>query len=214
MQFLNPQISSVTCTLIFHPAGTAGSATDPSRVITLAAGQLFSSDDMVAAMGQSGTGSFDVRVPADQNGPVILTRLYNDAGAAGTSGLTEPPIAISDGATTPNLLTRGVTGYLITPRDVSRTRFNVGVRTLFSGASITVRVLNASGVAINTVTKTYTANYFEQTDAATFTGVTITSDETIQVSVNSGGAIIYGSTTDNTTNDPAIQFVYGFSAVL
>jgi hypothetical protein len=56
------------------------------------------------------------------------------------------------------------------------------------------------------VTKTYQPNWFEQPSAsALFDGATIPANAIIQISVSSGSAIIYGSTTDNTTNDPAIQ---------
>ncbi len=215
MQFFNPQTSgSMICKLVFHPAGTAGSTADTTRLVTLDPGEIFSSPDVVAAMGQSGLGSLDISVPAGQSVPVILTRVYNDEGVDGTSSLTEEPIPVSDGiAINTNLLARGVTGFLVTPRDPARTRFNIGVRTLHSGATIQVTLRNSEGVVLRNVTKTYTANYFVQTDAATFLGVAINGDESIQISISSGSAIVYGSTTDNTTNDPAIQFVYGIFAI-
>jgi hypothetical protein len=30
----------------------------------------------------------------------------------------------------------------------------------------------------------------------------------VEVSVSTGSAIVYGSSTDDTTNDPSVQFVY------
>jgi hypothetical protein len=215
MQFFNPQTSgSMTAKVVFHPAGIAGSASDTTRLVTLDPGEVFSTDDVVVAMGQTGTGSLDISVPAGQGIPVIVTRVYNDQGSAGTSGLTEEAVPVSnDVALNTNVLARGVTGYLVTPRDPSRTRFNIGVRSLQSGATIQVTVRNSDGVVVRTVTRTYTANYFVQTDAASFVGGPIAGDESIQISVSSGSAIVYGSTTDNTTNDPAIQFVYGVFAI-
>lgn len=215
MQFFNPQSNgSVTCKLTFHAAGTPGASTDTTRLVTLAPGEVFSTPDVVAAMNRSGLGSLDISVPAGQSVPIILTRVYNDAGAEGTSGLTEKPIVISDGISIgEELLARGVTGFLVTPRDPAKTRFNIGVRTLYSGATITATLKNSAGVTIRTITRTYTANYFVQTDAATFLGGPIAGDETIQISISSGSAIVYGSTTDNTTNDPAIQFATGIFAI-
>lgn len=215
MQFFNPQTSgSMTAKVVFHPAGVAGSASDTTRLVMLDPGEVFSTADVVVAMGQSGTGSLDVSVPAGQGVPVILTRVYNDAGAAGTSSLTEEPVPVSgDVAINTHLLARGVTGFLVTPRDPEHTRFNIGVRTLYSGATIQVTLRNSAGVVVRTVTRTYTANYFIQTDAASFVGGPIAGDESIQISIGSGSAIVYGSTTDNTTNDPAIQFVYGVFAI-
>lgn len=215
MQFFNPQTSgSMACKLVFHPAGTAGSAADTTRLVILNPGEVFSTADVVVAMGQTGIGSLDISVPAGQNVPIILTRVYNDAGAEGTSGLTEEPIVVSqDIAISTKLLARGVTGFLVAPRDPVRTRFNIGVRTLYSGATIHVTVRNPDGVVLRTATRTYTANYFVQTDVASFTGGPITGDESIQITVSSGSAIVYGSTTDNTTNDPAIQFAFGVFAI-
>jgi hypothetical protein len=216
MQFFNPQTSgSLTCKLVFHRTGVAGSAGDTTRLVLLDPGEVFSTADVVAAMGQSGIGSLDISVPAGQSLPIILTRVYNDAGAAGTSSLTEEPVPVSDGVEigTP-LLARGVTGFLVTPRDPSRTRFNIGVRTLCSGATIQVTVRDDNGTVVRTATRTYTANYFVQTDAETFTGGPIAADQSIQISISSGSAIVYGSTTDNVTNDPALQFVRGIFAVV
>lgn len=215
MQFFNPQTSgSMTMKVVFHPSGIAGSTADTTRLVMLEPGEVFSTADVVAAMGQTGTGSLDISVPSGQSVPVILTRVYNDAGAAGTSSLTEEAIPVStDVAIQTNLLARGVTGFLVTPRDPERTRFNIGVRTLYSGATIQVTLRNSAGVVVRSVTRSFTANYFAQTDAASFVGGPIAGDESIQITISSGSAIVYGSTTDNTTNDPAIQFVYGVFAI-
>ena len=43
--------------------------------------------------------------------------------------------------------------------------------------------------------------------AASFLGGPIGANQSIRFTIDAGSAIIYGSTTDNTTNDPAIQFV-------
>lgn len=216
MQFMNPQpAGSMTVKLVFHAVNTAGSTADTTRLVTLDPGEVFSTGDVVAAMGQTGLGSLDISVPAGQAVPIMLTRVFNDAGADGTSSFTEQPVAVSD--TTDlgtSLLARGVTGFLITPRDPSRTRFNVGVRTLYSGATIAVTLRNSNGAVVRTGTKTYTANTFVQTDAATFVGGPVDADQSIQISITAGSAIVYGSTTDNTTNDPAIQFATGLYGVV
>jgi hypothetical protein len=216
MQFFNPQSTgSMVCKVVFHPAGTPGSTSDTTRLVILDPLEVFSTADVLAAMGQSGSGSIDISVPANQSVPVILTRVYNDAGAAGTSSLTEPAVPVSDAVQVgTKLLSRGVTGFLVAPREPARTRFNVGVRTLYSGATIQVTVRDRNGVLIRTVTHGYTANYFIQTDGTTFVGGPLTGDESIQISLTSGSAIVYGSTTDNTTNDPAIQFVEGTFAII
>lgn len=215
MQFFNPQTSGeLTCALVFHKAGVAGSSADTTRLVTLDPLEVFSTADVVAAMGQTGIGSLDINVPAGQRVPIILTRVYNDAGTAGTSSLTEDAVPVTAGIEVgTHLLARGVTGFLVAPRDPVKTRFNIGVRTLHSGATMTITVRNADGVLVRTVSKTFTANYFVQADATTFLGGPLLGDETIQISIGSGSAIVYGSTTDNTTNDPNIQFAIGVFAI-
>jgi hypothetical protein len=215
MQFFNPQTTgSLTCKLVLHKAGEAGSTADTTRLVMLDPLEVFSTADVVAAMGQTGIGSLDISVPAGQSLPIILTRVYNDGGTAGTSSLTEDAVAVSGNVEVgTRLLARGVTGFLVAPRDPVKTRFNIGVRTLCSGASISITVRNADGVLVRTLTKTFTANYFLQTDAATFLGGPLLGDETIQITIGSGSAVVYGSTTDNTTNDPNIQFATGIFAI-
>lgn len=214
VQFFNPYSTAAICKVVFHRAGTAGSTGDTTRLVNLAAGEVFSTADVVAAMGETGLGSLDISVPAGGSIPIILARVYNDEGAEGTSGLTEVPIETADTiGIGKEYLARGVTGFLVTPRDPAKTRFNIGVRTFYSGAVITARLKNSAGVTIATVTKTYTANYFTQVSAESFLGTPIAGDQTIEISVSSGSAVVYGSTTDNTTNDPAIQFVRGVFAI-
>jgi hypothetical protein len=101
----------------------------------------------------------------------------------------------------------GATAVLLTPTDVTHTRFNIGVRTLFSGATFTATLRNQDGTVVTSVTKTYAPNYFEQVSVESFLGgVTIGANQMIVIQVSDGSAIIYGSTTDNVTNDPSVQF--------
>ncbi len=127
----------------------------------------------------------------------------HDAGAAGTAGLTEDTIDPADARVINTLFT----AFLVTPADPSKTRFNIGVRSGFAGAALTAVLRDTNGVTIRTVTKTYQPNWFEQVDSTSFFGGTaIGGNESIAITVTSGSAIVYGSTTDNTTNDPNIQF--------
>lgn len=207
MQFFNPQSTgSTTCKLVFHPAGAPGSNSDNARLVILDPGEVFSTADVVAAMGQSGIGSIDLWVPAGQNVPIVLARVYNDAGPLGTSGLTEPPVPTADPAVGSMLLGQGSIAYLVAPRDPAKTRFNIGYRSLHSGAVIDVTVRDKAGVTLKTLQLRVVATYFRQDQASQLLGVTLKGDETIELSVASGSAIVYGSTTDNVTNDPAIQF--------
>ena len=190
--------------LIFHPQGAVGSASDPSLPISVPAQTTVSYDDIVAAMGQTGLGSIDVMAPADAQMPTFAVRVFNDAGANGTSGFIED--VLKDPASSKRNLGPGSYVILITPADVVRTRLNIGVRTLSTGASISIAVYDKNGADVRTATKTYGPNFFQQTDAATFTGGAIAANQSIAITVTSGNVIIYGAQTDNTTNDPAVQF--------
>ena len=104
---------------------------------------------------------------------------------------------------------------MLAPVDPVRTRINIGVRTLFSGAFINAQLLDNAGHVLANVSKHYTTNYFEQVDATSFFGgVPVGPSQIIKISVSDGSAIIYGSTTDNVTNDPSVQYAVVAFAVL
>jgi hypothetical protein len=194
---------SITGKLVFHPAGASGNSSDPTLSYTVAAGQVVTFPDVVAAFGRSGLGSVDLIAAPSATKPVIITRVFNDAGVLGSAGLTEDVIDPSDTRVIP----AGFTGFLVTPVDPTKTRFNIGVRTFFSGATITAVLRDTNGVALKTVTKTYLPNFFEQVDSTSFfAGTAVGPNQSISITVGGGSAVVYGSTTDNTTNDPNIQF--------
>ncbi|MGZ8830501.1 MAG: hypothetical protein ACXW2Q_09000, partial [Thermoanaerobaculia bacterium] len=92
--------------------------------------------------------------------------------------------------------------------DPARTRLNIGVRTLSLGATVRATLKDSAGSTLITKTRTYAPNWFEQIDAASFLGSAIAGNQSILIEVSAGSAIVYGATTDNTTNDPAVQFVH------
>ena len=134
--------------------------------------------------------------------PVITVRIYNDGGAAGTSGFTEDVVAPEAG------LQREEIVLLAIPSDAANFRMNVGVRTMSEGATFVVSVNDKDGFVIGSpVTKTYGPNFFEQTTAQLFYNNTpLPAGGFIRIFPTSGSAFVYGSTTDNRTNDSQIQF--------
>ena len=129
-------------------------------------------------------------------------RVFNDAGANGTSGLSEEAVKPEDA------LQAGDSGALIAPADFAKFRLNLGIRTLAQGVSLTVTVRDKDGIVVKTVDKSYGATFFTQPgSSALLDGYTLTGGETLTFTINSGSAIIYGSTTDNITNDPSLQLV-------
>lgn len=214
VQLHNPWTTAVSGRFVYHQAGVVGSSTDPSLSFTVGAGQTVSYPDIVATIGTAGLGSIDVVLPTSSQVPIIVTRVFNDAGSAGTSGFTEDAINPDGGGSESPLLFAGSTGFLVAPADLTKFRFNIGVRTFLSGASLTFRVHDSAGTLVQTVTKHYNPTYFEQQPSAPFLGITLVSNDSIEVSVDSGSAVVYGATTDNTTNDPSVQFVKVVFAIL
>ncbi|MEP6994040.1 MAG: hypothetical protein ABI968_05910 [Acidobacteriota bacterium] len=214
VQLHNPWDTEISGRFVYHPQGVSGSSADPSLLFTVGAGQTVAYADLVQTMGQVGLGSIDVVLPETSQIPIIITRVFNDAGSVGTSGFTEDAFDPDGGGSENTILFAGSTGFLVGPADVTNFRFNIGVRTLLSGAFVTFTVHDATGAVVQSVTKTYLPTYFEQTSSDTLLGTTLQPNDTIEISVSSGSAIIYGATTDNTTNDPSIQFVRVSFAIL
>jgi hypothetical protein len=150
----------------------------------------------------SGLGTVDVVGDPNAPLPVALVRVFNDGGAAGTSGLTEEAFKDTDA------LHQGDTGVLIAPADVVKFRLNIGVRTLTDGANVTFTVRDKDGLVVKTVSnKSFDPTIFtQQPSGQMLDGYAITGGETISVTVNSGSLFIYGATTDNVTQDPSVQF--------
>jgi hypothetical protein len=86
-------------------------------------------------------------------------------------------------------------------------RLNIGLRTLDQGASMTLTVRDRDGVVLKTAQQSYPATFFTQSGSADFLeGFVLTGGETISIEITAGSAFVYGSTTDNVTNDPSVQF--------
>jgi len=214
IQLHNPWSTTISGRFIFPPAGVSGGAADPSLAFSVASGQTTSFDDIVASIGTTGLGSIDVDLPQGSPVPVIATRVYNDAGDAGTAGFTEDSVDPATSSETA-ILVAGSTGFLIAPSDLTHFRFNMGVRTLLSGASITFNVHDSTGALVHSITKVYAPTFFEQRSSTEFLGTfTLAPNDSIEIGVNSGSAIVYGATTDNTSNDPSIQFARVAFAIL
>jgi len=193
-------VSSLSGTIAYHPAGSPASPGDPSTTFNLTPNQTISYPDIAASFGQSGIGSIDVITTGVP--PLVTARIFNDLGAAGTSGFSEDAVAPADAAQGSQLI------YLHMPTDVTNFRMNVGVRTLGAPVTMSVARLSASGAFLATpnVSKTYQANYFEQKSALEFAELSaLTPDGILRIQVTVGKAIIYASITDNRTNDSAIE---------
>lgn len=206
LQFRNGGGAALSGHFVFHPTGRSAQPGDPSLPFTLAADETTSWSDVVDSMGITGLGSMDLMLPPASSSPVVITRVYNDAGSEGTSGFTEDAVDPNQRGGGSPVLTGGTTGILVAPSDLSRYRFNIGVRALSSGVGCSVWIRSADGATVHGELRNYDPNFFEQTSADDFANVTIHENDSIEITVTRGSVIIYGATTDNTTNDPSFQY--------
>jgi hypothetical protein len=206
LQFRNGGGSDLTGRLVFHPTGRSAQSSDPSISFTLPSDHTMSWTDVVGEMGITGLGTLDLLLPPASSSPVVITRVYNDAGAAGTSGFSEDAVDPTERGSGSPVLTGGTTGILVAPEDLTKFRFNIGIRTLSSGVGFTLWIRRADGSTAHGELRSYDPNFFEQFSADDFAGVAIQANDSIEIVVERGSAIVYGATTDNTTNDPTFQY--------
>jgi hypothetical protein len=196
----NPDSSTMSSEIhgkfVFRSAGHAGSDSDPSLDFVIPAGGTLNYADIIASMGQSGLGSLDILTTAGIT-PIATARVFNDAGAAGTSGLSEDAV--------PSTVLYSSVANVFIPEDLTNFRLNIGIRT-FTAGDLLVWVYAADGSYQWSTTKTYQADYFEQVSAAAFTGFpNLPAGGRIVVFAYSQQFIVYGAVTDNRTNDPSMR---------
>jgi hypothetical protein len=184
--------------LVFHPAGRAGSPSDPSMPYSLAPGQCLTLGDVVASIGATGLGSLDL-VTTSSYRPIVTARVFDDRGASGTSGFTEELFAPADA------LQSSETDSFAVPVDTTNFRMNLGVRTLDLPTTIRFTLVLPNGNTGNPVERTYLPNSFEQIGAMVVLGPLVDGGA-IRARVITGSAFVYASTTDNRTNDSSAQF--------
>jgi hypothetical protein len=198
VQLFNPGETAISGNIVYHSLGRP----DATLAYALGPGKSIGWDDLLPAMGLGGIGTADIVGDAGSPLPVSSVRVFNDAGANGTTGLNEEALRPTDA------LQAGQTGSIIAVSDLTRFRLNIGVRTLEQGAVMTIVVKDRDGIVLKTFERSYAPTYFEQSSSAAFLGITLTGGESISFRVTSGSAFLYGATTDNTTNDPSLQFAW------
>jgi hypothetical protein len=206
LQLRNGGGAAITGRFVFHPNGRSALGNDPSLAFTVPSDETQAWDDVVDAMGISGLGSVDVMIAAASSSPVIVTRVYNDAGAEGTSGFTEEALDPLDKSAATAVVGAGKTGILVAPADLTKYRFNIGLRTLSTGVGFMLWVRRPDGTVSHGELRSYNPNFFEQLSADEFANVAIEENDSIEIVVERGSVIMYGATTDNTTNDPSFQY--------
>jgi hypothetical protein len=195
LQLHNPSDQPLQARLTFT-AGTAG-GTAPAIDVTVAPGATLAYADLVAAIGGSGFGSVEVTT-SSLSRPVLLARVYS-IGALGEASLMMEPVAETD------VLRTGDQGVIAAPHFISASRLNIGIRTLDTGVRVRITVRNAAGAVLTTLTRTFGPALLTQSSAVALLGLPLAGDESITFTVEEGSAIVYGTWTDNVTQDPALQ---------
>lgn len=154
-------------------------------------------NDVVADFGVSGLGSIDLLADAGPV-PTVVARAYDDQ-PGGTTGVTVPLVPLA------SVLGGVDRATLIVPRDLVRYRFNIGVRTLDAGLTLALTLRSANGTERHRRMITYDANHFEQQPGDLFAGAPLRADDSIELRIVAGSAIVYATTVDNRTNDSSIQ---------
>jgi streptogramin lyase len=204
VQLHNSTTAPTTGRILFHPSGVSDAGSDPGRFFyySLQPGQTLSIADLLPALGISGVGSADIQATSGSM-PTTVVRVFNDGGEAGTMGFVEEPMHEE------SALSPGRSGVLLLPADLTNFRFNVGVRTLWDGATVTLTLRDGAGVVVATNARVFPATYHEQQSATAFLGTsTLPAGGSISIAVDSGAAFFYGATVDNTTGDPSLQIAH------
>ena len=200
LQLTNPTESTIAGKIVFHPGGASASGSDPSMPFTLSSWQTINFDDVLPAMGLAGLGSADI-VPTSGEAPAAIARIYNDGGAAGTTGFAEPVIHHDQAAQA------GDAEVFILPSDAVNYRFNLGVRSLSNGVTATFTLWDQTGQLLKTIQKTFGPDFFTQASGAQFLEVgALPANGSIGITITQGSGIFFGSTVDNRTQDSSTQF--------
>lgn len=192
----NPYSLPVSGTLIFHRQAVPGSLADPTLAYTLLSHQTLAYSDILSTMGAPGLGSLDL-VATSALVPVVAARVTDDRDPSGL-GAGETLISPEDA------LLPGAGGTLLPPSDLGRFRFNIGVRTLAAGASMTVEIHDRAGELRKSFSVSYPADFFFQLPAEAFLGISLQPGDSLHFVVTSGRAVVYGATADNTTRQTTI----------
>jgi hypothetical protein len=197
MQVSNPYPFAISGRFVVHPAGAQGAAGDPSTPYSLAPFATTTIDNIIT----NGSGSVDV-LAAVGSAPVLVTTVTETSSG---NRLQMPAVDPADA------LAAGMTGTLITPSDPAQQRFNIGIRTLGSGASFAIHLHDSNGALVKTVNRAFGANFFQQFSFSDLLATSLGANQSVTFEVVSGSAIVYGSAVDNASGTMSLQLAEGVS---
>jgi hypothetical protein len=193
--------------IVFRPTGTIARDTDPSLRYSFADNgpnqhDLYW-DDVVAAMGASGTGTLEIIpdvLPSDRGVfvPEVNARVYNVT-PEGTFGSRVAAVLPSEWVGAPD---SNKASFSVPPVH-GNFRRNAGIRTITT-LLYRVIVLHANGTVDNLPFRELPANYTWFGSVEALVGGAVPPDSRVSVNFMSGTAIGFYTETENLTNDPTV----------
>jgi hypothetical protein len=194
LQLTNPSASTITGHVRFVPAdGTSPAA----FTYSIAAGATKTFTDVVSKLGHTGLGALDV-ISTSGNLPITMARVIYDG--------PQTPWQVTDEATSDvmDVLRAGDRAVLESPMSFTPD-FNLGVRTFSKPLSVTITVTDFLGLFIAKVTHTFAANTSTEVLASTIFGTTAPLGSNVEIQVDGGSGLIYGSAVSPSTGATNIE---------
>jgi hypothetical protein len=190
LQLHNHSDATATGELIWYPLG-GGTARRAGYSL-----QPHETSDAAGAFEGTGFGTIDI---APLTGPVPfgVIRVFNSAGPNGAPGF------VAEAADVADAIRAGGRGLLVAPPTLSELRYNVGMRALSRGASLTFQLRRAGGDVVAVASRMLMPNTLVQLRAEDLFGAPLQDNDMIEVRVDEGEAIVYGSAVENASGDPS-----------
>lgn len=189
LQLTNPTAGTLTGTVRFLPADGSGAGAFHYSIPPFA---TKAHSDVVGTAGKTGPGALDVTSTSGVL-PVTLARIIHSGNGQGFQAAEEQSHDVME------RLQAGDRVALVAPVSTS-TPFAIGVRTFGKDLALTITVNRATdGFQVRQFSTTIPANTTSEIDATTFLGVAPPAGGIIEIFVDGGGGLVYGSAANSAT---------------
>lgn len=188
VQMTNPTNGTLTGTVRFLPAD-GSSAAGFHYSIPPYATRIHS--DIVGGLGHTGGGALDITSSAGML-PVALARIIHSGGGQPFQAAEEQTQDVME------RLQAGDRILLAAPVSTS-SAFTIGVRTFSKELALTITINTPDGFQLKQISKTIPAQTTSETAASTFLEITPGGGDIIEIFVDGGGGLIYGTASNPAT---------------
>jgi hypothetical protein len=188
VQLMNPGTSTITGKIRFKPAS---GATPTGVGYSIPPGATKVVSDFVTQVGQTGSGAIDLQSTGG-NLPIAVARVIY-------SGNSTPwQVADERAHDVMELLQAGDRAVVVSPLDTTK-QFLIGVRTLARPLAVTITLFDNNGIMGPHVTKTFPAQTSSETDASTLMAFTVGGGYSLEITVDGGSGLLYGTAVNPAT---------------